>query len=140
MEKISTIRIILNDYLVKESVELILRKALESDCKFYSVEDNMPLEEQNTKLPSPEIASQTILKMEEKTNQGGTILVKVQEAEMLLSFISKHPKLSVEITPFSNHWGKKFLNGKYQIDLARYISLLLAITQDFPIINIEIRR
>ncbi|MGE0009219.1 MAG: hypothetical protein AB7F19_01645 [Candidatus Babeliales bacterium] len=132
MEKIPTARIILNDYLVKESVELILKRALEDHCTLYI------LEEQNNHLASAQIATQFIFKMHNETNQGGTIIVKVENTTMLLSFKSNLPDLLVDITPLSNHWKKTFLNGEYQIDLARYLSLLLLITQDFPIINIEI--
>ncbi len=133
MTKIPTLKIILDDYFQQKSIELILKRALESQAFLYTTENY------DFNIPSAQIAAQIIFNVHDNTKQGGKVFIEIGNTKMLLFFVSSVSDLIVEILPISNHWEKTFLNGECKIDLAHYMLLLLNITQDFPIINIEIK-
>lgn len=134
------IEIILDAYLNENSIELILKRAQEAECTFYEAETYEYFEQEKNTPISINQAVTSIFELYQESEHGGPIIVKKDSTEVLLSFNTKHNNLTVFLIPFAYHWEKEFSNGEYQKDFARYIELLLAITQDLPIINVTIKQ
>ncbi|MGE0009218.1 MAG: hypothetical protein AB7F19_01640 [Candidatus Babeliales bacterium] len=133
-----TIKIVLKDYLKEESVESILKRAIEANCGIYISEDYIFFEDEKNHAISADIATKKIFKTNHETDDVKGIIIKINNTEIALSFNHDDSNLVAYLTPLVSRSERDFLNGESQKDFARYISLLLTITQDFPLIDIEI--
>ncbi len=134
------IQITLKDKVNKNSVSLIINRAQIVHCRFYlpktyeyfDLEKNVALDHNAT--------VNLIMELYKDTGHGGPVIVQKDETQLLLSFEKQHENLMLDLTLFAYDWEKDFANGEYDKDFARYIELLLTLTQDFPIVDISIKR
>ncbi len=129
----------LNTELNEKSIRAIVKRAFEINCKLYATEDFTPFEDEEHLVPSAQEAAQIILKLYHEPNYYGPLLMKFNNTDLILSFNAKDSMCIVSLIPFTSRSEKEFSNGKSQRDFARYTSLLLKLTRDFQIINIEIK-
>lgn len=66
------------------------------------------------------------------------ITLKIEETYLNLHCYMENNLLHVMFTDFSQQWLKIFFNGNKDIDVARYVKVLLDLTQDFRILTLNV--
>lgn len=68
-----------------------------------------------------------------------TLAIKVEDTYAKLIFsMDKNNMMNVMLSGLSHLWFRKFKNGDEDIDVARYAKVLLNLTQDFKILEMNI--
>ena len=115
----------------KNNIDYLFQKCLENNIGLYS--DAF----YNTcKLESNNAATRILsIKLEHEERN---VLAKFQDTDFFIwIYKEKNNLLKFSIGGFGVVWRKKFIDGDYDIDFARYIRLLLRICKDFTIFTLK---
>ena len=115
----------------KNNIDYLFQKCLENSIRLYSDAFYNIYE-----LDSSSAAAR-ILSVELES-EDRDIRAKFQNTDFFMwIFKEKNNLLKFSIGGFGIIWRKKFINGHYDIDFARYTRLLLRVCKDFTILELE---
>lgn len=123
-----------------ENIKIILERSQQQGCLFYESGKyeyfnnvkNIPL--------NVDKATKKILETYDDAEHSGLVIAVKENTIFLLSFNQENNDLILTLTLIASDWEKEFPTGEIHKDFAKYISLLLFITQDFPILNFCIKQ
>jgi len=126
-----SIHIVLDLKYEKNNMDHIFKQCIENNMRLYPDSfDNL------NELDSSGAATRILtVELEEEER---CVRAKFQDTDFSIwIFKEKNNLLSFSIGDFGIKWRKRFINGRYDIDFARYIRLLLRVCKDFTILALE---
>ncbi len=134
-----SIQMILDAKLNIENIKIILERSQQRGCLFYESGKYEYFNAAKNITLNVKDAIKKIFETYQDAEHSGLIIAVKENTIFLLSFNQENHDLVFSLTLMAYDWEKEFPNDEIHKDFARYISLLLYITQDFPILNLCIK-